>query len=83
MDHTVKQSCQTLDVDCVVASHVHCVTGLPQKKGRSPFIVKQREKLKYGVSCIDQLSSVPNVTSFHTVAENLPVGAKLKQFWKT
>ena len=35
-----------------------------------------------GVSCVDQSSSVKNVKKFPTVVPNLPVGARLHQFWK-
>ena len=81
---TVLQSCQTLTVNCVVTNHVHFVAGLPQKNSISPFIVKQK-KLKYvkGVSCVDQEYSIQNVTNVHIVAQNLPVGARLNQVWKT
>ena len=34
-------------------------------------------------SCVDQLLSVKPLTNVHTVAQNLPVGASLNQFWKT
>ena len=34
-----------------------------------------------GVSCVNQLPSVKAVTSVHTAAQILPVGAKLNQFW--
>ena len=34
------------------------------------------------VSCIDQLSFVKHVTNVPTVASNLPVGARLQNFWK-
>ena len=33
-----------------------------------------------GVSYVDQLSSVHHVTNLYTVAQNLPVGARLNQF---
>ena len=35
-----------------------------------------------GVSCVNQLSSVQNVTNVPPVVPNLPVGARLHQFWK-
>ena len=74
---------QTLNVNCFVADHVPFVVGQLQKKGLSPIIVKQRKKLKCGrCFCVDQLSSVQHVTSVHTVAQNLPVGARLNQFWE-
>ena len=34
------------------------------------------------VSCVDQMSSVKNVTNVPTVVQDLPVGARLNQFWK-
>ena len=42
-------------------------------------------KLKYvkGVSCVSQLSCVKPVTNVKTVASNLPVGARLQNFWQT
>ena len=37
-----------------------------------------------GVSCVDQLSSVKSCpTNVHTVVQNLHVGTRLNQFWKT
>ena len=35
-----------------------------------------------GVSCVNPLSSVQNVTNVPPVVPNLPVGARLHQFWK-
>ena len=63
-------------------NHVSFVAGQLQKKGLSPIIVQQMKYVK-GVSCVDQLLFVQPVTSVHTVAQNLPVGARLYQFWKT
>ena len=42
-------------------------------------------KLKYmkGVSCVTQLSCVKPVTNVKNVASNLPVGARLQNFWQT
>ena len=34
------------------------------------------------LSCVNQLSSVQNVTNVPPVVPNLPVGARLHQFWK-
>ena len=34
------------------------------------------------VSCVDQLSFVKHATNVPTVASNLPVGARLQNFWK-
>ena len=49
---------QFSDANCIVADHVPFVVWQPQKKGASPIIVKQRNKLinVKGVSCIDRLS---------------------------
>ena len=72
--------CQSvINVNSVV-NHAYIVQGQPQRKGISPAIVRHHQSLKYvnNVSCVDQLSSVklaPNV------AQNLPVGARLNQFW--
>ena len=43
--------------------------------------LKSHCKTKYvkGVSCVYQLCSV----NIHTVAQNLPIWARLTQFWKT
>ena len=35
-----------------------------------------------GVSCVEQTSSVQNVTTVPPVVPNLPVGARLHQFWE-
>ena len=35
------------------------------------------------ISSVDQLHSVQLVTNVHTVAQDLPVGARLNQFWTT
>ena len=42
-------------------------------------------KLKYvkGVSCVTQLSCVPHVAEAPNVVSNLPVGARLQNFWQT
>ena len=53
---TLFQSCQTLNVNCSVASCTFCHRAVAKE---SSFIVKQGKKLKYvkGASCVDQLSS--------------------------
>ena len=73
----------SLNVNSVVASPVLIAGGLSQKKGLSPNIVQQKS-LKYvkDVSCVDHLSFVQNVTNVPVVAPNLPVGARLHQFWE-
>ena len=68
-----------------VVSHAHFVHGQPQKKGISPATVKQNQKLKYvnNVYCVDQLCSVKLAPNVPNVVQNLPVGARLNQFWET
>ena len=61
-------------------NHVPFVAWQPQKKGIS-LMVKQIKDVK-GVSCVDQLSSVQLSTKVHNVAQNLPVGSRLGQFWE-
>ena len=68
--------------DSVVVNHAHIVKGQPQKKGVSLAVIRQCQPLKYvnNVSCIDQLCSVKNTPNVQTVAQDLPVGARLHQF---
>ena len=68
-------------VYCHVANHVSFAGGLPQKKGVNPDHQRAIKSVK-GVSCVNQLSSVQNVTNVPPVLPNLPVGARLHQFWK-
>ena len=67
---------------CVV--HVHSVTGLPQKKCVIPNYCQNYTEMKYvkDVSCVGHLSSVNLVTNVPAVALDLPVGARLHQFWE-
>ena len=57
---------------------------LPQKKGIIPFYCQNYTEIKYvkDVSCVDHLSYVKLVTKVPTVALDLPVGARLHQFWE-
>ena len=66
-------------LNCHAVNHVPFVTGQPQKKGLRP-IIKVVKSVK-GVSCVDQLS-FQLVTNVHAVAQNLPVGVRLHQFWE-
>ena len=75
-------------VNFPVVSHVLSATGPPQNKGLSPGLtdVKFRDcQLKYvkGVSSVIHLSYVKPVTNVKLAAQNLPVGARLQNFWKT
>ena len=63
-----------------VASHVPSAGGLPQKKGVNPDHQSSIKSVK-GVSCVDQLSSVQNVTNVPHAVPNLPVGTRLQKFW--
>ena len=75
---------RTLTVNSNVANHVHFVSGLPQKMGVIPNCCHLYPEIKHvqGVSCVNQLSSVQNVTNVPPVVPNLPVGARLHQFWE-
>ena len=70
-----------LPVFCHVANHVPFAGGLPQKKGVNPEHQRSIKSVK-GVFCVNQSSSVQNVTNVPPVVPNLPVGARLHQFWK-
>ena len=65
-------------------ANAHSVTGLPQKKGINPDYCQNYTEIKYvkDVSCVGHLSSVNLVTNVATAAINLPVGARLHQFWE-
>ena len=86
---TISQD-QTLNfVKCHVAKVVHSAPGHSQKKELSPgsaaCYIQRNHRLKYvkNVSCVTQLSCVPPVINVQSVAQNLPVGARLQNFWKT
>ena len=71
-----------------VASHVHSAPGHSQKRELSPGSAGchyKNCKLKSvkSVSCVTQLSCVQPVTNVKNTAPNLPVGARLQNFWKT
>ena len=77
-----------LNVNCHVANHVHTAPGLSQKKELSPGLAGcflKENKLKYVKSayCVTQVSCVKPVTNVKNVASNLPVGARLQNFWQT
>ena len=70
-------------VNSFVAS-VPFVSGSPQKKGVNPAYCQSIREINHvkDVSCVDHLSFVNIVTNVQTVVTNLPVGARLQQFWK-
>ena len=79
--------CKSKTVNLLVNScvaNVHFVTVLPQKKGVIPNYCHNYTEIKYvkDVSCVGHSSSVKLVTNAATVAIDLPVGARLHQFWK-
>ena len=74
-------NCQPLNVHSVSVNHISFVAEQPQKKGIRP-IVKAIKYIKC-VSWVNQLFSDQPVINIHTVAQNLPVAARLHQFWKT
>ena len=68
-----------------VVKFVLSAPGLPQRKGISPGVSecqlkKSQLKSVKSVSCVTQLSCVNPVSN---VALNLPVGARLQNFWQT
>ena len=69
-----------LPVSYHVASHVPFAGGSPQKKGVSPERQRSIKSVK-GVSCVNQLSSVHNVTNVPLVVPS-PVGSRLHNFWE-
>ena len=72
-------------VNLNVVFPVPFAVGQPQKKGISPVIVKQEQKLKFvnNASCVDHLCSVKNASNVPLAVPNLIVGARLNQFWET
>ena len=75
-------------VNFPVVKVVHTAPGLSQRKEISPGMTDyypQEYKLKYVkvVCCVTQLSFVKPVTNVQNVASNLPVWARLQNFWKT
>ena len=76
------------DVNCHVAKVVYTAPGLSQKKDVSPGIARcqlKKCKLKYvkSASCVTQLSCVKPVANVKNVASNVPVGARLQNYWQS
>ena len=81
-------TCQSLNVNSHVVQAVHSAPGHSQKRELSPRSAGcyfRNHKLKYvkSVSCVTQLSCVNPVTNVRNAALNLPVGARLQNFWQT
>ena len=77
-----------LNVKLPVASHVHTAPGHSQKRELSPgsagcHYKSCKSKSVKSVSCVTQLSCVLPVTNVKNAAPNLPVGARLQNFWQT
>ena len=72
-------------VNSGVVGLVPSVKGQPQKKGISPVFVPSKQSLKYvnNAFCVDHSCSVRPVPNVPNVVPNLPVGARLSQFWET
>ena len=78
-----ERDCKFTCINSFVAN-AHSITGLPQKKGLIPNYCHNYTEIKYvkDISCVGHLSSINRVTNVPTVAIDLPVGARLHQFWK-
>ena len=80
-------NCLSLNVKYPVVTHVHSAPGHSQKKELShgaAVCYQSKRKLKYvkGASSVIQLSCVQPVRNVKNVASNLPVGARLQNFWQ-
>ena len=78
----------SLNVKPLVVTNVHTAPGLSQRKEISPgaAVCYQKDctlKSVKSASCVIPLSCVQPVTSVKNVASNLPVGARLQNFWQT
>ena len=79
---------QALNVNFHVVQAVHSAPRHSQKRELSPGSAgcyHRNHKLKYvkSVSCVTQLSCVKPVTNVRNAASNLPVGARLQNYWQT
>ena len=79
-DYCLKTRTQ-LPVFYHVASHVPFAGGSSQKKDVIPEHQMSIKSVK-GVSCVDHLSSVQNVTNAPLVVPSPPVGSRLHEFWE-
>ena len=77
-------------VNLNVVHFVHTAPRLSQKKEISPrsaacYPFQSKYKVKYvkGVSCVTQLSCANYVPNVKNAVQNLPVGARLQNFWQT
>ena len=77
-----------LNVNCHVVTDVYTAPGPSQKKDISPGVADchlKNYKLKSvkSVSCVTQLSCVNPASNVINAVPNLPVGARLQNFWQT
>ena len=77
-----------LNVKPHVVTSVHTAPGHSQKRELSPgsadcYCKDYKLKSVKSVSCVTQLSCVQPVANVRNVASNLPVGARLQNFWQT
>ena len=77
-----------LNVNCHVVTDVYTAPGPSQRKDISPGVADchlQNYKLKSvkSVSCVTQLSCVNPASNVINAVPNLPVGARLQNFWQT
>ena len=85
---SVQRTINSLNVNCHVANLVHTAPGHSQRKELSPgsagcYLIQEKLKYVKGASCVTQLSCVKPVTNVPIVVTNLPVGARLQNFWKS
>ena len=64
-----------------VVNYAPFAGGSPQKKGIIPEHQRSIKSVK-GVFCVNQLSSVQNVTNVPLVVPNPPVGSRFHEFWE-
>ena len=77
-----REAVNCLHVNSCVVNPVHFAKGCPQKKVVNPDNGHYTEiKHVKDVFCVGHLSSVKLVTNVPTVGPDLPIGARLHQFW--
>ena len=87
-EHPQEQTIGTLNVNFPVVQVATTASGHSQKKELSPgqaACYYKESKLKFvnSVSCVTQLFCVNPVTNVRNAVLNLPVGARLQNFWQT
>ena len=85
---SVPRTINSLNVNCHVANLVHTAPGHSQRKELSPgsagcYLIQEKLKYVKGASCVTQWSCAKPVTNVHIIVTNLPVGARLQNFWET